>query len=252
MKKDHNRQLAHELLIFLGILMVIFFILRLWPILLLALVAILVYALKMLFLTCKAPPMVVPEDPTLPVSAEPPDTEHIIQQRAFALLQRRITESVCREYPSARWIWAEPNAFEKFICNMPLLLLLNNAGGYRKATVLTRELMFCDLTYETVAPDAETTTEPEDDTSPEDERLPDTPTEPVNYELLAFEWVEKNILNLNIHGNEAIAEGKETFLIHATLLPHADSWPDICEELLRNGFTEAKVLEDGIQVNLPH
>ena len=252
MKKDHNRQLAHELLIFLGILMLIFFILRLWPILLLALVAILVYALRMLFLTCKAPPTVVPEDPTPPASAEPPDTELAIQQRAFALLQRRITESVSREYPSARWVWAESNAFEKFISNIPLILLLNNAGGYRKATVRTHELMFCDLTYETVASDAETTPDADDDTSPEDESLPDTPAEPVNYELLAFEWVEKNILNLNIHCNEAIAEGKETFLICAELLPIVDSWPDISDELLRNGFAEAEVLEDGIQVNLPH
>ena len=129
---------------------------------------------------------------------------------------------------------------------------MNNAGGYRKATVWTRELMFCDLVYETVASDAEPTIEPEDDASSEDESSPDTPAEPVNYELLAFEWVEKNILNLNTRCNEAIAEGEETYLIRAELLPIVDSWPDICEELLHNGFTEAEVLEDGIQVNLPH
>ena len=43
---------------------------------------------------------------------------------------------------------------------------------------------------------------------------------------------------------------KDSFRIPASQLPHGDSWPPICKELLRNGFFAAEPLADGIQVQI--
>jgi len=246
MKKDHNRQAAHEIMIFLGVLILILFILRLWPILLLALVGVLICALRMLWLSYKITEQVkaAPEEKPIREVVKPIDEKSIYEQ-AFSLYQRRITEEVTAEYPGAHWIWAEPKAYDRFICGDTALILLNNAGGYQKALVKPHNLTFAGLSYETVSTESEPANSDELDTE-------ELTREPANYELLAFDWVEKNLLDLNALGNETIAQGENSFLIPSEILPHPDSWPDICEELLRNGFAEAEALEYGIQVSLPH
>lgn len=75
---------------------------------------------------------------------------------------------------------------------------------------------------------------------------------PVNYELLAYEWTEAHIVELNARCNEAIAEGKESVLLTAEELPVKESWPDICNELIRAGIENAVCQDAGIQINLTH
>ena len=79
---------------------------------------------------------------------------------------------------------------------------------------------------------------------------PEQEPETVDYGLLAFEWVEANLQALNAQCNEVIGSGKDSFRIPASQLPHGDSWPPICKELLRNGFFAAEPLADGIQVQI--
>ena len=83
------------------------------------------------------------------------------------------------------------------------------------------------------------------DSEPEEER-------PVNYELLAYEWTEAHIVELNARCNEAIAEEKESVLLTAEELPVKESWPDICNELIRAGLENAVCQDAGIQINLTH
>jgi len=73
---------------------------------------------------------------------------------------------------------------------------------------------------------------------------------PINYGRLAFEWVDANMVSLNTRYNGAIAQGQPEMLISSDDLPHPDSWPDVCEELKRNGFSVADFCEDGIRVNI--
>ena len=54
---------------------------------------------------------------------------------------------------------------------------------------------------------------------------------PVNYELVAFEWVEDHISYLSDQCNEAIARGDDRFVIPASVLPVKESWPAVCAEL---------------------
>jgi hypothetical protein len=72
----------------------------------------------------------------------------------------------------------------------------------------------------------------------------------INYGRLAFEWVDANMADINARYNESIAQSQNEMLIPSDELPHPDSWPDVCVELKRNGFTAADFCEDGIIVNI--
>jgi hypothetical protein len=140
----------------------------------------------------------------------------------------------------------------RFAESLPLTILLNRAGGFRRAVVKTHNLQFCGLVYETAG------TGRPDEPPPETDMDGDTgcedvtdPEEPVDYALIAFQWVEGNLLGLNNRCNDAIAENRTTLLIPARDLPHPDSWAEICDELTRNGFAEADATADGITVSLP-
>ena len=126
----------------------------------------------------------------------------------------------------------------------PLEIMLNHAGGYQTAVVRVHHLQFCGLDY--VTADQPRGTEPLEP----DETQDDPEQEPVDYGLLAFEWVDANLQDLNTRCNEVIAQGQDSFRIPAEQLPHGDSWPSVCEELIRNGFTAAEPLADGILVQI--
>jgi hypothetical protein len=72
----------------------------------------------------------------------------------------------------------------------------------------------------------------------------------VDYGLLSFEWVEANMQHLNELSNETVAVGLDEFCISAEELPHGDSWPTVCAELVRNGFEAAEPMADGIHVKI--
>ena len=49
---------------------------------------------------------------------------------------------------------------------------------------------------------------------------------------------------------ESASQGRPAVRSAAEELPHGDSWPEICAELVRNGFSAASVLADGIEVQI--
>jgi hypothetical protein len=130
--------------------------------------------------------------------------------------------------------------------------MLNRCGGYRKALVSVCSLQFRGIIYETA--DAAMPDEPppgyDEDGGPGFEGMPDS-DEPIDYALIAFQWVEANLLTLNRLCNEAVASSEESLVIPNHSLPHPDSWPDVCHELTRNGFTGAKCHDHGISVKIP-
>lgn len=245
MTPEKKKQLTSDIGFTLMMIGVLLFIVRLWPILLLLLIGLIAYALWLLFHIQKQP---VKPEPTAPLLMLPaPVSEESVLSSAFGLLQRRITEEVVSEYPNARWVWGVPDAFHLFTSGRPLTILLNGAGGYRKADVLVCNLQFVGLAY---AP-APNTGSPKPE--PDEGNLDDTEhpePEEVDYGLLAFEWVEANLQKLNAQANVAVSSEHDTFRIPAEELPHGDSWPAICEELVHNGFLTAKPLADGIQVKV--
>lgn len=264
MDLEKKRRIAHEVLILLGMLALLTFVTRLWPILLLVMLGILICALRLLFIKVKTAEVIAPA--ALPPEPPMPETELTIIRRAFGLLQQRITEQVEQQYPGARWVWGVSNATLRFKNGEPLIVLLNGAGGYGKAQVLVHNLIFKGLYYrtletETVPPEA---SEDADEINSPDDADDDADTDadspegglsedaPIIYERLAFEWVDANMVDLSAKYNEAIAQNKAEMLIPSEDLPHPDSLPDVCEELKRNGFTIADFSEGGIIVNITH
>ena len=87
--------------------------------------------------------------------------------------------------------------------------------------------------------------EPEDN-APEPEEEPEVQ----NYELLAFEWADAHIFELNARCNEAIGENLSELILLAEELPVRESWVDICRELMRAGLTDVQCVSEGIKINL--
>ena len=95
--KNFKRHMAYEALVILGLLALLTYITRLWPILLLIILGIFIATLRLLFLSCKK---VEPVKPTLalPPPSQPP-VESDMQSMAYAIIQRRITQILRDRFP---------------------------------------------------------------------------------------------------------------------------------------------------------
>lgn len=256
-QKEFKRRMAYEVLIILGVLALLTFICRLWPILLLIILGIFIAAIRLLFLSSKKVEVIEPM-PQAPEPVKEP-TERDVRELAYAVILKRITELITDEYPDARWVWENPNAKKCIQDGEEVYVLLNRAGGYRRAKVVIANLQVLGIKYcsaeeedppeiqepDTEEPEETDVSENSEDSEPEEER-------PINYELLAYEWTEAHIVELNARCNEAIAEEKESVLLTAEELPVKESWPDICNELIRAGLENAVCQDTGIHINLTH
>ena len=242
-KKDQNRHMAYEALVLLGMLALLTFICRLWPILLLIILGIFAAVIRLLFLSSRKIEVIVP----FPLLPEPVKeaTEKDVQVLAYSVILRRVTELVLSEYPEARWVWEAPNAEKLIRENQEVFILLNRAGGYRRAKVVIRNLQVVGIDYNPQTEEEEATLEPENN-------VPDSDEEPEvqNYELLAFEWADAHIFELNARCNEAIGENLSELILLAEELPVRESWADICRELIRAGLEDVQCVPEGIKINL--
>lgn len=193
----------------------------------------------------------------------------------FGRIQLRITELVREQFPNARWVWENPNARFAIDNYEPLFIRLNRAGGFRRAKVIlygdeVAEVNFCVTTSpvesDDTAPEddskdknADADTEDEDsdsegsDTEDEDvneDNEDSLPPPKENYELMAFEWVDANILWLNDQMNEAIAQNSSILLVSSEYLPASPCWPALCKELAQSQNLKAFISENGIKVEL--
>ena len=241
-KKDQKRHMAYEALVLLGMLALLTFICRLWPILLLIILGIFAAVIRLLFLSSRKIEVIVP----LPLLPEPvkETTEKDVQVLAYSVILRRVTELVLSEYPEARWVWEAPNAEKLIQESQEVFILLNRAGGYRRAKVVIRNLQVVGIEYNPQV-EENAVLEPEDN-APEPEEEPEVQ----NYELLAFEWADVHIFELNARCNEAIGENLSELILLAEELPVRESWADICRELIRAGLTDVQCVSEGIKINL--
>ena len=245
--KDWKRHVAYEALVILCMLGLLTFICRLWPILLLIILGIFIAAIRLLFLASKKVEVIQPL-PALPEPVREPK-ERDVRDMAYAVILRRITELVSEEYPDARWVWAEPNAKKRIEQGEVVTIILNRAGGYRKAQVRIVNLQVKGLIYSfDPLPDSGEHPDPPQPDPDGDIEEDEEPAE--NYEYLAFEWVEAHIMELNERCNEAIGQGRNELLLKPDELPVQESWPAICEELKRSDLTDVTSDENGIRINL--
>ena len=245
--KDKKRHSAYEGLILLLCLVALLFVCRLWPILLLVILGIFIAMLRLVFLSAKK---VEAPEPTAPVSRiEREPTERNERARVYAEIPGRVTQLVTRDYPEARWIWESPQAKNHIEAGEDVYILLNRAGGYRRARVRIRGGQVAGLAYETMPPRVEPTYTARKPPEPKTETPPPEPVKE-DYGLLAFEWVEAYIMELNNRCNEAIGRGKSELLLPDSELPVRESWTALCEELEREGLDNLSITPEGINIKL--
>lgn len=247
--KNRQRHLAYEALVILGQLALLTYITRLWPILLLNILGIFIATLRLLFLSSKKVESVKPL-PALPPTARL-SSEMDMQSMAYCIIQRRISQIIQEKYPDARWIWENPRAKEDILAGTPVYVLLNKAGGYRRGHVIIRQLQVMDVVFEAEKPKEQP---PISNPTPKPESVPPVPPDeddepmPENFGLIAFNWVEAHVMELNGRCNEAIAEGFSEYLIPADELPVSESWEEVCKVLIRNEFHGAQCCDEGILI----
>lgn len=220
-----------------GLAIMACFVCRFWPMVIFLVIYELAVIVCTLVKTRKAKPVqLAPVIPAEPIPAPTP-TQRDLENLAFSMICRKITELVARDYPNARWVWEFPSAQKLVIEGHEVYILLNRAGGYRRAQVLYQNLQVTGLKYEgiTVAP-----VEPPAAPEPEE-------NEPDNYSLLAFQWVDAHLSDLSSRCDEARKNSLNHLLVSESELPVAQSWQDICMELTRAGY-RTQVLAEGIKI----
>lgn len=255
--KEFKRHMAYEALVLLGMLALLLYITRLWPILLLVILGIFIATLRLLFLSSKK---VEPLQPILELpepKAPSVPREGDVQQLGYWVIQNRITQILLSRFPDARWVWENPRVREDILLGNRVYILLNRAGGYRRGEVVIRNLQVVDILFEEIKDSdkpAKSDTQIENQSGRENENLPDQPEEedeiPEDFGLMAFEWVNTHVMDLNDRVNEAIAHLKSNVLIPEDELPVQGSWPDICKELERNDLFGASCQDDGIMIEI--
>lgn len=261
MDKSKKRRIAYEVMILLGVLLVLCYITRVWPLILLILLGLITVALGLLFRSLQKPESVLPPPPlpALPPPVEPADDQDVLRL-AFSVLERHITHAVVREYPNARWVWEQPFPMHRLVHGEPLTILLNSAGGYQRAWIAVENLRFLGLSFQDPAQTVVTASAPDmqqaselnqSETESSEPTRSETASIPVNYSLMAMEWVEDHIGYLNERCNEAIARDEAAFLIPASRLPERTAWEEIRQAMLRHDCMDAVILQDGISVTIP-
>lgn len=239
MKKDWKRHIAYEVLVIFVMMTLLMFLCRLWPLIFLFIIGIFITALRLLFLSPKRVEVVEPLP--LPALPEPKDpTEKDVKELAYSVIIRRITEFVTSDYPEARWVWEASNAKQLIEMGEDVFILLNRAGGFRRAQVVIKNLQVVGIEYNH-APNKPF--EPEDNDTDIEE-----PQE--NFDLVAFEWADAHIMELNKRCNEAIGEGMHEIILTSEELPVKESWNAICKELEKAGLDDVKCIPQGIKINL--
>ena len=260
-KKEWQRHMAYEALVILGMLALLLFVCRLWPILLLVILGIFAAVLRLVFLSS---PKVQPIRPEQPTSVAPAPQQAVTNREAentedvlsFGDLQTQVTRWVRQEYPNARWVWKYPDAKARFQRGEDVAILLNRAGGYREAVIHLQGKRLFEIQYLCAPvenPRLEQLEEPafpqEEQPTLEESASQPEPSQPEDYSLAAFEWVESHLEELNTLCNECIAQKQDFLLLTGGDLPEPAAWPALCQELLRNGLS-CHMEEEGVRIQI--
>ena len=257
-KKEWQRRMAYEALVILGMLALLLFVCRLWPILLLVILGIFAAVLRLVFLSS---PKVQPIRPEQPTSVAPAPQQAVTNREAentedaqsFGDLQTQVTRWVRQEYPNARWVWKYPDSKARFQRGEELAILLNRAGGYREAVIRLQGKRLFEIQYlcaPAEKPQLEEPAPPQEGQPPMEEAASQPePSQPEDYSLAAFEWVESHLEELNTFCNECIAQKQDALLLTGGDLPEPAAWSALCQELLRNGLS-CRVQEEGVQIEI--
>ena len=261
-KKEWQRHMAYEALVILGMLALLLYVCRLWPILLLVILGIFAAALRLVFLSSPKVQPIRPDQQEVATHYVPQqdvtnqDSAGAEDAQSFGDLQTQVTRWVRQEYPEARWVWKYPDSKARFQRGEDMVILLNRAGGYREAVIHLQGKRLFEIQYLCAPVDNPRLQQPEEAASPQEEQptleevaSQPEPSQPEDYSLAAFEWVEAHLEELNTLCNECIAQKQDFLLLTGGDLPEPAAWPALCQELLRNGLS-CHMEEEGVRIQI--
>lgn len=233
-----GKQIITEFMLLAGVLAGLLFVFRFW-------IGVLIAFLGLIALTVAFFVLAVKQRHEQPIvqTAPPKETEEEAAEY-FAVLNT-VTKLVQSEHPNAKWVWAQPDTRQRLKTGEDVFILLNGAGGYKRAHVLFEDGNAVALEYcRKLQSNAAAVPEP----TPVEGGMGEQPAK--DYDLLAYEWVEAHIQTLNEQCNDALGQGKHELLLPAETLPTRASWVSICRELGRNDLCNTECVPEGIKINL--
>ena len=168
------------------------------------------------------------------------------EEDCYIVIMKKVTELVRLDYPQAKWIWKNPNAKKSIQMGEEVYIILNQAAGYKQAKVVIENNLVCGLDF-TIQQSCKTDSD-KNDVSVDAELNTGVVAE--NYELLAYEWVQDNIMLLNERLNESVGQGKTELFLAFEELPVKESWENIVLELEKEGIKDVECIPEGIKIKL--
>lgn len=241
MDRDTKRKILGEILVLLGGIALLTFIFRFWILTLIVGFAALILSIIRFVIKKKRKS----EQNDLSIN-EDGYNEQTVQNAEYSGIISKVTQLVKAQFPDAKWVWEKPNSMALITCGEEVTILLNKTGGYKRAKVEIEDGIVTGITV--ITPKA--AEQNERDIPIEAGEQPQIDNVPKNYELMAFEWVEANIVELNARCNNAIGDGVEKIILEPKELPEKESWDNVCKELIRAGLKSVECITDGIKINL--
>ena len=237
--KDKKIQRAAKCLSAFGVIALLSLAFRLWPVFILAVFLSAVAGVRYVYLTKKE--TVEQADETVRAPKEKPVTPKKENLQDF--VTDSINKLMASEYPEEDWIWEYPDPVSRIGKREDVCIILFGSNGFRKAKVVFSGYSATALEFP-----EETVDEPtESDLSSQTQSAS---TVVADYGLIAFEWTDAHITELNGRCNDAIGRGEKELVIESVELPVRESWDALCEELLRIGVKSAECRENGIAIGL--
>ena len=168
------------------------------------------------------------------------------EEDSYIVIIKKVTELVHLDYPQAKWIWKNPNAKKSIQLGEEVFIILNQAAGYKQAKVIIENNQVCGLDF-TIQQNCNTDSD-KNEISVDAE--PNNGVVAENYELLAYEWVQDNIMLLNERLNESVGQGKTELFLASEELPIKESWQNIVVELEKEGIKDVECIPEGIKIKL--
>lgn len=237
--KDKKIQRVAKCLSAFGVIALLSLAFRLWPVFILAVFLSAVAGVRYVYLTKKE--TVEQADETVRAPKEKPVTPKKENLQDF--VTDSINKLMASEYPEEDWIWEYPDPVSRIGKREDVCIILFGSNGFRKAKVVFSGYSATALEFP-----EETVDEPtESDLSSQTQSAS---TVVADYGLIAFEWTDAHITELNGRCNDAIGRGEKELVIESVELPVRESWDALCEELLRIGVKSAECRENGIAIGL--
>ena len=224
-----------ELVVGVALICCFLFMFRLWPLILLAILVGLILTIKQILLSKKTKSKENVVEPTIIAAVAEKDG----WEYKYELAMETISCFVEEEYPNAKWVWEKSNWKELFRKDETLHIRLNKDGEYKRAKVALENGFVGGIEF--LIEKEDLIIQPEQEIkAPKDDEV-----------RIAYEWVETHLLELNERCNEVIGQGAGELMLSQCELPEEKYWEFICQELLKTGLEEIKILPgEGIKIIL--